>query len=388
MALVDTYHDKIRETVLRTMAPDSRRETHRALAHVIETSRPVNSSTRRSRTSNTTRWVRTKSNRHCRACIDLSYHYDAGGENRRHGDTRCSTAEQREVKRRWRWLRINMPLRMRHAGDTSDSIRYRLAAGNGETLMLLGRYEEATNALQGVSELVRDDEHQARIDLLQGDIAFKQGAIDRSVSFFQQGLRRLNNWVPRRGAGLAYGIVREVLIQCGHSLFPKRLHRQAYSRRRELTVRLGNLLSLNYIFQHSFKCLWAHLTSLNRAELLPPSSPLLFAFGVHACWMAMFGWQKRATAYTERTVATAREVNDLLGLGVGYCSIGIGLYASAQYGDGLGRLHEAMRLFEKAGDMWFLHLARFHKGCCHYGRGELADAIAEAHHDDRVQRAG
>ena len=77
----------------------------------------------------------------------------------------------------------------RHAGDTSDSIRYRLAAGNGETLMLLGRYEEATNALQGVIELVGDDEHKARIDLLQGDIAFKQGAIDRSVSFFQQGLR-------------------------------------------------------------------------------------------------------------------------------------------------------------------------------------------------------
>ena len=65
------------------------------------------------------------------------------------------------------------------------------------------------------------------------------------------------------------------------------------------------------------------------------------------------------------------EVNDVWGLGLGYTAIGIGLYASAQYEDSLGQLHEAMRLFEKAGDMWTLHLARFHKGCCHYGRGEL-----------------
>ena len=57
---------------------------------------------------------------------------------------------------------------------------------------------------------------------------------------------------------------------------------------------------------------------------------------------------------------------------------GIGLYASARYEESLARLTEAIAAFEKAGDLWEVNLAHFHKGCCHFGLGNLAEAVAEA----------
>jgi hypothetical protein len=52
-------------------------------------------------------------------------------------------------------------------------------------------------------------------------------------------------------------------------------------------------------------------------------------------------------------------------------------HASACYDDGISRLSEAIEAFDKAG-ISELHLAHFHRGCCHFGLGNLAEAIAEA----------
>ena len=58
---------------------------------------------------------------------------------------------------------------------------------------------------------------------------------------------------------------------------------------------------------------------------------------------------------------------------------GIGLWlAAARYDQSLAHLNEAIAACEKAGDLMDLHVAHFHKGCCHFGLGELAEAVAEA----------
>src|SRR5262249_7634936 len=147
----------------------------------------------------------------------------------------------------------------RNAEGTTDAIRYRIAEGCGEALMLLGRYEDANQQLAGVLDLVADSEKTVRIEVLQGEIAFKQGAIIQSIAHYEEGLRRLGNWVPRSVYGVAYGILRESGIQCVHSLIPWWLHRGVSTSRRELTVRFFYRLSVNYIFQNTPKMLWSHL---------------------------------------------------------------------------------------------------------------------------------
>ena len=66
--------------------------------------------------------------------------------------------------------------------------------------------------------------------------------------------------------------------------------------------------------------------------------------------------------------------------GYGSSSItrGSACYASARYEEGLARLAEAIAAFDKAGDLYEINLAAFHRGCCHFGLGNLAEAVAEA----------
>ena len=376
-SLVDTYHDKIRETVLGTMLPDARRETHRSLAEVIEADSSDVFAGALVRLEQDP-FGADEGQPPLPRVYDLSYHYDAAGETDKAWRYAVLAAEQARRQSALEVAAIQYAVARRNKGDSSDTIRYRLAVGNGETLMLLGDYEEANRVLQGAIDRVDDDEHKAQIDLLQGEIAFKQGLVDRSVEFYEQGLRRLGKWVPDSVAGLVFGIAKETWVQCFHSWFSRRLHRRQRSRRLELTARLTNHLSLNNVFQNTFKCLWSHLSALNQSELMPPSVELLYSYAAHGCWMTMFGLKRRGDAYGVRALTIAEQLNNDWGIGVSHNYRGIGVQAAARFELGITQLREALRAFEKAGDKWEAHLAHFHKACCHYGRGELAEAIRDA----------
>jgi tetratricopeptide (TPR) repeat protein len=244
--------------------------------------------------------------------------------------------------------------------------------------MLLGRYEEAEQQLQEAFEVAANTEKQARIEALQGELALKQGLIDKSIETLESGLRRLGVWVPRSRLGLFYGLIRESLIQCSHSLMPFLLHRKSASLHSHLTIRLFVRISNPYIFQDTLKLMWGHLASVNHAERVPRFPLLAYVYGFHACVASMLGWTSRGRRYDERAMQLASEFNDVFGQGLSSNYIGVGCYASARYEEGLTRLSKAIDAFERAGDIWESHLARFHLGCCLFGLGELSKAIAQA----------
>ena len=92
----------------------------------------------------------------------------------------------------------------------------------------------------------------------------------------------------------------------------------------------------------------------------------------------MLGWQRSAGTATATGPSLAREFDDIWTKAQSCNYKGIGLYASAHYEEGVAWLGEAIDHFEKAGDLWEINLARFHKGCCQFGLGNLAEAVAEA----------
>jgi len=163
-----------------------------------------------------------------------------------------------------------------------------------------------------------------------------------------------------------------------HTHFPKRLHRQQPNRDFELSTKVFKDLGHAYIFQSTMKCLWSHLATMNRVERVPPSLEMANGYGMHACYLAMLGWQKRSARYGARGLALAGQFNNLLVRGETYSHFGIGDYASSRYEPGIEHLTKAITAFEQTGDFWELHLAHFHKGCCHFGLGDLAPAVAEA----------
>ena len=117
---------------------------------------------------------------------------------------------------------------------------------------------------------------------------------------------------------------------------------------------------------------------MNLAESLPPSQNLAIQYAFHDCFTAMVGWRSRGRRYGERALAMAGESDNFWTLGQCSNYKGIGHHAAARYEEGLVQLARAIELFDKAGDLWELNLAHFHKGCCHFGLGDLAEAVAEA----------
>jgi tetratricopeptide (TPR) repeat protein len=90
------------------------------------------------------------------------------------------------------------------------------------------------------------------------------------------------------------------------------------------------------------------------------------------------GWHSRGASYAARSIGMAKACDDKLELGRSYCYKGIALFAAAKYGEGAAALSEAIETLARTGDLFEVNLAHFHKACCHYGSGDLAQAVEEA----------
>jgi tetratricopeptide (TPR) repeat protein len=374
--LIDTYHDRIRETVLSGMVEVTRKALHRTLAEVIEEG--IGGPPDELVAALEGDVTKGNEGKPIPRVYDLAYHFDAAGEARKALIYALAGAEQARRQSALEVAVNNYATALRNIGASNKTVRYRIAEGYGEALMLLGRYEVAHAQLTGAMDLVEDAESKARVEALQGELAFKQGLIGRSISIYESGLRRLGVWVPKSQLGLAFGVARESAIQSIHSVLPFLLHRGKPSGRRELAIRLFRRLTHPYVFSNTPKLLWGQLSEMNRAEQLPVSLQLGMSYALHACLISMLGWSGRGGRYSGRSMTLARRFNDLLAQGYSSNYEGIGHYASARYEEGLARLGEAIEGFVKAGDLYELHLAHFHKGCCHFGLGNLGHAVAEA----------
>jgi tetratricopeptide (TPR) repeat protein len=375
--LVDTYHDRVREAVLGRLDDAQCRSIHRTLAEVIEAEVGAPPDDLEAGFGS---WedAGDPEGLVLPRVYDLAYHFDAAGEPRKAWIYALAAGEQARRQSALEVAAHNFALARRNAESTNSAVRYRIAEGSGGVLMLLGRYDEALHELEGTIELAEDAERKARIEALQGEIVCKQGSMDRSVALHENGLRRLGRWVPRTKLGLGYGILRESVIQCVHTLRPSRLHREPPSHRLDLAARFFFRLTHPYAFQSTLKMMWGHLSAMNLAESLPVSPQLVFTYAFHDCIVSMLGWHARGSRYGDRAAALAREFDDLFLDAYCHNYKGIGLYASAHYEEGLACLSAAIDAFDKAGDLWELHLAHFHRGCCQFGLGNLAEAVAEA----------
>ena len=377
--MVDTYHDRVRETIQGQLDESTRRAIHRSLAEVIEVKAGGCADELRARFENWESGAEQQPTVIPRV-FDLAYHFDAAGEADKAWIYALQAGEQarRQAALEVRLQTISRLAEHRNADECNKAVCYRIAEGYGGTLLLLGRYEQAVKVLGAAIEIPDEPERKARIELLHGEVLYKEGLMRPSIAIYESGLRRLGVRVPGSRFGLAYGLVRECGIQAAHSLMPFLLHRQAPSKQRELIIRLLRGLCYPYIFRHTPLLMWGQLSEMNRAERLPASMDLGMSYAIHACLASMMGWSKRGALYGDRSMTLARQFDDLLAQGSSNNYQGIGHYASARYESGLAHLKDAIEAFQKAGEQFEIHLAHFHKGCCHFGLGNLTDALAEA----------
>ncbi len=374
--LIDTYHDRVRETVLGHMEAGRRGALHLTLAGVIEREAGGLSDEEVAALAGGEKGGRQGSA--VPRAYDLAYHFDAAGERRKALAYALLAAGQ---ARRQFSLGVAVEqylIALRNAGEAPAAVRYRIALGSAEALMLLGRYDEATARLDEAAALTGDPVELATVEGYQAEIALKLGRARKSIALGEKALGRLGCRPPRSGPGWVAGLLGQAVVHGLHRLFPKRLHVEAPTGRDELTSRLLIRLGYAYYLQNSVKSVWAILRAMNYSERFPPSLPLAFAYTGYGLAVAGYRGFSRGLKYLDRSLEVRRGFNDLWGVAQSLFSYGILLYNHARFEESLPKLDESLELYRRAGDQWEINSNRLHWGLCHQQLGNVARVVEVA----------
>lgn len=351
-------HDKIRAALLEQMTAAQRQTLHRAAATCLQRHAPQRVS-------------------------DLAYHFDAAGDSRSALPYALQAAEQARTQHALEIAEQQYSIAERGAAFVDKEIRYKIAEGLGDVLMLRGRYGPAAMLFESAAALAEGAFAKGQIRGKLGELAAKRGDMERAVEDFRTALRLLGRHVPRHLPITIGLLIWEAAVQTLHTLFPRLfLHRckRPPNDVERLVIRLFSGLSHGawYGPHNRVNALWAHLRGLNLAERFSPSLELAQAYSDHAPAMTLVPLFGRAFKYADKSLAIRKSFNDLWGQGQSLHYYGCVLYAASRFTECIEKCREAVRLLEKMGDYWQVHIARYQVAASLYHLGHLQAALEEA----------
>jgi signal transduction histidine kinase/CheY-like chemotaxis protein/tetratricopeptide (TPR) repeat protein len=350
-------HDKIRAALLERLSAERLRAVHRRTALYLQAQSEHNA-------------------------FELAYHFDAAGESRLALDYALEAAEQARSQHSLEIAEQQYRIAERGTATTDARTRYRIHEGLGDVLMLRGRYAAAAELFEAAARLADGPYAQAQIKGKLGELAFKRGDMEVASQSFEQALRCLGRYVPRSFVIVIVLFVWEVFIQALHTAWPSRFvgRRPAPPSPAELlSWRLFSRLAHGYWFVRSkVHALWTHLRGMNLAERYPPTLELAQAYSEHAPGMSLIPYYRRGAIYVQKSLDIRRSFRDVWGQGQSLSYFSVLLYTASRFSQCVEKGREAIRLLERTGDFWEVHIARYQVAAALYRMGDLPGAIALA----------
>ncbi len=312
---------------------------------------------------------------------EIAFHYDKAGEAQNAAKYAILAADQ--ARRQFSLDNAEQQYRIaqRGAAACSATIRYKIAKGLGETLMLRGKYAEAEPMFCQAKELAEGILERAQVESQQAELAFKRGDMEQATLGLEQAIRTLGGRVPNNLASVGCLLLYEAVMQVLHTYFPnillarrKRLPNEAET----LTIILFSKLTHSYWFcRTKVQCLWAHLRGLNFAEQFQPTPELAHAYSEHAPVVSLIPMFSRAIRYAEKSLTLRREFRDMWGEGQTLTFYSCVLYYASRFDESIEKGRKAIRLLERTGDYWQVHIARYQVAASLYHLGDFQAAMVE-----------
>lgn len=313
---------------------------------------------------------------------ELAYHFDAAGACELAFPYALEAAEHARHRHALETAQQQYEIARRGVAHHSKELQYRVAGGLGDVLMLRGKYETAGTLFEEAAHLATNHHSKAQIRGKLAELSFKRGDVERSVGDYEQALRILHSWIPTQRSVLALWLIWELFVQVCHTFFPSVfVHRRKTdpSESQRLKIRLfSGLAHGNWYCRGALSTLWAHFRGLNLAEVYGPTSELGNAYAEHAPVMSLLGLFDRAICYAQKSLSIRRELGDLWGQGQALHYYGVVLFAASRYSECITRCRESIRLLERMGDFWQVHMARYQIAASYLRLGELSAAIEES----------
>ncbi|MDA1180210.1 MAG: AAA family ATPase, partial [Planctomycetota bacterium] len=350
-------HDKVRSTLVELLTDAERNDYHLLAAEYLRATCPDRIS-------------------------ELAFHYDACGKI---GEALPFALEAAEQARSQYALEISeRQFRIADRGaSTADAAKqFRIASGLGDVLMLRGNYDGAAPFLARAESLASSPLARSEIKSRIAELAFKRGDMKHATDEFEAALRILGRFVPRQSWMFIPLLLWETAVQCLHTWLPNQFvhrYRRVPNASELLSIRLLSLLARGCWYSRGkTQCLWAHLRGMNLAERFPPTLELANAYSEHAPAICLVPLRKRAEKYALKSLALRKQFGDLWGQGQTLNFYSCVLYYSSRYTDCIARARESIRLLERMGDYWQVHIARYQLAASLYRLGEFSAAISEA----------
>lgn len=357
-------HDRIREALLTRLPPEQRRELHSRAARYLKGSAADR-------------------------VFELAYHFDAAGDNESALEYALIAAEQARALHSLELAEQQYRIAERGSQNSDNGVKYKIAIGLGECLMLRGQYASAAPVFGQAANLANGALSRAQATCKLGELAFKRGEMEVATHAFEQALRQLGRWVPRNAIVMFIFFLWEALVQGLHTVFPRLLtsrSKQQPSESELLGFRIFSRLAHGYWFTRSkTHVLWTHLRGMNLAENYQPTLELAQSYSEHAPAMSLIPWYGRGVAYAQKSLTIRKALGDLWGQGQSLHYLGVVLYSASRYRECVDKCREAVRLLERTGDFWEVHIARYQIAAALYRLGDLQSAVEQAR---RIHESG
>jgi len=347
-------HDKIRETLLQRIPPDELKLVHRRAAEFLAEQEQDHASR-------------------------IAFHYDAAGELELALPFALIAAED---ARRKTFLDVAKSLYLiaeRAAENQDAGTRLRISEGLGDVHMLIGEYDAAEERFHECKNLADGKLDEARANHRLAEVARKRGDLEKAIVEFEAGLRTLGAPVPDMSWKFVVGVFAEVVLQVLTTMFPSvLLHRKGRkpNESEQLTMSLLSGVTHAYWYVRGKReTLWSHFRNLNLAERFHPSAQLATVYSEHAptmCLLRLFG---RAERYAKKSLEIHRDAGNQWGEGQAQCFLACAYYAASRFDEAISTARESVRLLERAGDYWYVHIARFQLAASMLHLGRFRDAL-------------
>lgn len=374
--IVDTYHDRIRETVLAELPSSRRQNFHRQLGSAIENT--AGGLTGAQLQSIQTGQFEPGQELPAQRLFDLSFHYSEAGDHDRAFAYSVLAAQQARRQFSLEVAASQDEIALRFAQSASPAARYQLLLRYGESLRLLCRCDDAERVLTEAAELAASDLERCTAELVRADAIREAGRYRESAEQFTTALKSLGVAVPTSLASCVAGVAKQGLIQVLHTLrgYP-RPDSSPMSPRQSLILQLLSGYTMSVWFRSTPTVLWTTLRVLNQAERSAMSRELAISWSMHGMICTLLSMDRRAQHYFQRS-ADATAADDFTTQTKSSLYTAVGHYSRGRFEETRQQCKDGLNVVPQSGEAWLGLLLKLHWLLAEYRLGNLEIALRGA----------
>ncbi len=253
----------------------------------------------------------------------------------------------------------------------------------GDVRSLAGDYAVAVGRYLEALECVERPIPRARLEGKLGGVCYRQGQPHQGIEHLEMGLGHLGIYVPRTRWQVRASILRQILIQAAHTMFPFVYVRQRSkdaeaAKAAKAAIEIYEAVSrITYEFNLE-KTLDAHLRQLNLCETIPGSPEMAQTYSSHGVVCGLVPNFSRAIRYQKRGLAIREAEQDRWGVAQSLNFMGFNYYCMGRREESISSMEQSARIFAEVGDRWETEVSYLFLSLNYMRKGELELALQHA----------